>query len=464
MNDSLAMMSATALTEAFAAGRVSPVEAAEAAYARIAAFDGGFNAMVFLCEEEAMAAARASADRWRSGTPLGPVDGVPTTIKDLSLMKGHPTLRGSRTTDPDQPWDEDSPVTARLREGGAVLIGKTTTPEFGWKGVTDSPLSGITRNPWDPAKTCGGSSGGAAVAAAAGFGALHLGGDGGGSIRMPAGFTGIYGLKPTAGRVPYWPASPLGPMSHNGPMTRTVTDAAVMLTVLAQPDRRDWYALPYDGRDYSEGLDDGIEGLKIAFSPDLGYAEVDPEVAEAVAEAVSVLADLGAVVETVPPPFPSPRDAFGILFGVGQVKLWRGLSAEKRALLDPGFAAWAEEASTVSLADFLDAEAERLALGQRMNAFFADWDLLVTPQLPLTAFDAGIEFPEGRGMRRWLDWSPFTYPFNMTGNPAANVPCGFDRAGLPIGLQVVGDRFADHLVLRASRAFEDARPFRMPAL
>ncbi len=266
-----ATLSATELLRLYRQKQLSPLEVTRAALDRIARFDGAVNAFCLVDEERALADARAAEVRWQRGEPCGLVDGVPTTIKDLVLTEGWPTLRGSRAIDPDQPWDEDAPATARLREQGAILIGKTTTPEFGWKAVTDCALTGITRNPWDISKTPGGSSGGAAAACALGMGALHVGSDGGGSIRIPAGFTGIFGLKPSFGRVPAYPSSPFGTVSHLGPMTRTVADAALMLTVLAQPDSRDWFALPYDRRDYRIGLEQGARGLRIAFSPSLGY-------------------------------------------------------------------------------------------------------------------------------------------------------------------------------------------------
>ncbi|MDH3596510.1 MAG: amidase family protein, partial [Rhodospirillales bacterium] len=247
MTNDPALLTATELLTRFRAGSLSPVEVTEAALARIEAHDTALNAFCLVDAEQALAEARRSEERWRIGAPKGRLDGVPASIKDLLLTKGWPTLRGSKALDPDQPWDEDAPAVARLREHGAVLLGKTTTPEFGWKGVTDSPLTGVTRNPWDPSRTPGGSSGGAAAAVATGMGALAIGTDGGGSIRIPAGFTGIFGLKPSFGRVPAYPLSPFGTVAHLGPMTRSVADAALMLTVLAEPDPRDWYALPVDG-------------------------------------------------------------------------------------------------------------------------------------------------------------------------------------------------------------------------
>jgi aspartyl-tRNA(Asn)/glutamyl-tRNA(Gln) amidotransferase subunit A len=263
----LALASATELVALFRAGKASPVEATQAALARIDKLNPVLNAFCVIEAESALETAKASEARWAKGEPAGPIDGVPTTIKDIVLTKGWPTLRGSKTVDPDQPWEDDAPATARLREAGAVLLGKTTTPEYGWKGVTDSPLTGITRNPWNTDMTPGGSSGGAAAAAVTGMGALHIGTDGGGSVRIPAALTGLFGIKATYGTVPAWPASPFGTLANVGPMTRTVADGAAMLSVLAQPDARDWYALPPLDRDFTQGLDGGVKGLKIAYAP-----------------------------------------------------------------------------------------------------------------------------------------------------------------------------------------------------
>src|SRR5271155_2623319 len=240
----IAYKSAAALTALYRAGTLSPVEVAEALFARLDALQPKINAFCIVDRDGALAAARASEQRWRAGKPLSPVDGVPATIKDLMLMRGLPTLRGSRLIDSDQDWSEDSPGVARLKEAGAVILGKTTTPEFGWIAVGDSPLTGITRNPWNLARTPGGSSAGAAAACAAGIGVLNAGSDGAGSIRIPACFCGVFGIKPTLGRVPASPPSPMGLLSHHGPITRSVVDAAVMLDAIGRPDPRDPYWLP----------------------------------------------------------------------------------------------------------------------------------------------------------------------------------------------------------------------------
>ena len=461
-NIDICYLPATELLKHYRRKSLSPVEVTRAVLARIEAVDPHVNAFCLVDAEAALTAARASEARWMQREPRGMVDGIPATVKDLILSEGWPTLRGSKTVARNQNWPEDAPAVARLREEGAVLLGKTTTPEYGWKGVTDSPLTGITRNPWDTSKTPGGSSGGAAAAAALGMGCLHIGTDGGGSIRMPSGFTGIFGLKAHFGRVPAFPASPMGTLSHVGPMTRTVGDTALMMNAIAMPDARDWFSLPYDGRDYRIGLEDGVEGLRIAYSPALGYAKVDPEIAEAVNRAVQIFVDMGAEVDEVDPGFEDPAWVFRTHWYFGAANLYRKLTPEQRKLMDPGFVEVAEEGLTYTSEQIAKAAEARSSLGLTMNLFHESYDLLLTPTLPQPAFDAGIEFPAGKGFSRWPDWAPFSHPFNLTQQPAASVPCGFTKAGLPIGLQIVGPAHADALVLQAARAYEAAHPFVMP--
>ncbi|MBV2363398.1 amidase [Streptomonospora nanhaiensis] len=458
-DDSPAWLPATELLAAYARGDLSPVEATDAVLDRIASENPVLNAFCLVAEDEARAAARASEERWRRGEPLGRLDGVPTSIKDVMFTRGWPTLRGSATTPPDQEWAEDSPAVARLREHGAVFVGKTTTPELAWKGVTDSPLTGVTRNPWDPAKTPGGSSGGAAAAVAAGMGPLATGTDGGGSVRIPASFTGIVALKPTWGLVPHYPASAFGSLAHSGPMTRTVADAALMLDVITGPDPRDWAALAPPAHSFTASLDRPVRGLRVAYSPDLGRLAVDPEVARVVAAAVTAFEELGAVVEQVDPPIPDCLEHFHILWYSGAAKATEHITGERRELLDPGLREIIEEGRHHSAQDYLTAMATRMAMGEAMGRFHADYDLLLTPTMPIAAFDAGLEVPPGSAERRWTSWAGFSYPFNMTQQPAASVPCGFTAAGLPVGLQIVGPRHGDALVLAAARAFETARPW-----
>lgn len=466
MTDDLCFMPASELLARYRARQLSPVEITRAVLARIERVNPVINAYCRVDAEGALAAARQSEARWQRGESRGLLDGVPTSIKDIVLTKGWPTLRGSRTIDPNQTWDEDAPATARLREHGAVLLGKTTTPEFGWKGVTDSPLTGITRNPWNTAMTPGGSSGGASAQLAAGLGQLAIGTDGGGSIRIPSGLAGVVGLKPSFGRVPAYPLSPFGTVAHLGPMARTVRDAALMLNVLALPDARDWFALPPDDRDYVADLDSGVKGLRVAFSPALGYARVDPEVAAIVADAARVFTDLGAIVEQTDPGFADPTPIFRIHWRVGAFNGLRTIPREKHALMDQGLVSEIEAGSRIGLAEYLDAVAARGQLGVHMRKFHTRYDLLLTPALAVPAFEVGRLTPPGPDGGDWTGWTPFTYPFNLTQQPAASVPCGFTKGGLPVGLQIVGPMHNDALVLRAAYAFEQARPLhdRRPAI
>lgn len=459
MSDDLAYMSATELLRRFRAKSVSPVEATRAALDRIARDNIKINAFNVVDGERALAQARHAEARWQRGEPCGALDGVPSSIKDLVLSEGWPTMRGSRTTDPAGPWDTDAPVVARMREHGAVFLGKTTTPEFGWKGITDSPLTGVTRNPWNLQKTPGGSSGGASAALAAGMGALAIGSDGGGSIRIPCGFTGVFGIKAQFGRVPAWPPSAMGTLSHVGPMARTVADAALMLTVIAEPDHRDWASVEYVKRDYAAGLDKGVKGLRVAFSPDLGYAKVHPEVARVVAAAAKTFESLGAYVEQVDPGFADPTPDFKTLWWAGAAAAFGGYSAEQKALMEAPLVELVEDGCNLPAVQLQQAVNARFALGTHMREFHRKYDLLLTPALAVPAFDVETLAPPGwESDEYWLKWSPFSYPFNMTQQPACSVPCGFTSDKLPVGLQIVADTYREDLVLRAAAAFEATQP------
>jgi aspartyl-tRNA(Asn)/glutamyl-tRNA(Gln) amidotransferase subunit A len=455
----LCFLPATELVARYRARTLSPIEVTRAVLDRIRALNPKLNAYCLVDEEGALAAARAAEARWLKGAPAGPLDGVPVSIKDLVLARGWPTLRGSKTIDAAGPWEDDAPATARLRECGAVLLGKTCTPEYGWKGVTDSPLTGITRNPWNLERTPGGSSGGASAQLAAGLGQLAVGTDGGGSIRIPSAFAGVSGIKAHFGRVPAWPLSPMGTVAHVGPMARTVADLALMLNVLARPDPRDWHALPYDNTDWTTACATGVAGLRIAYSPRLGYVKyVDPEVEAHVAEAVKTLAALGARVEAVDPGIADPRDTFWVHWTSGAFNALRHLPPEKVALLEDGLRQAFAAGSRHTLADYFDAVAARTALAERMKRFHRDWDLLVTPSLAVPAFEVGRVAPRApAGLENdWTWWTPFTFPFNLTQQPAASVPCGFTADGLPVGLQLVAPPHREDLALRAAHAFQRA--------
>jgi aspartyl-tRNA(Asn)/glutamyl-tRNA(Gln) amidotransferase subunit A len=455
----VALMSATELLDRFRARELSPVEATEAALQRIETLDVQVNAFCLVDRDLALTDARGSEQRWLRQEPNGMVDGVPVSIKDLLLTKGWPTLRGSRLVSADQDWSEDAPSVARLREHGAVLIGKTTTPELGWKGVTDSPLHGITRNPWNTQRTAGGSSGGSAAAVALGMGQLSVGTDGGGSVRIPASFSGIFALKPTYGRIPLYPASPFGTLAHAGPMTRTVEDAALMMDVLTLPDSRDWSSLPPPTDSHTTDLKSGVAGLRIAFSPTLGYVKVDSQVEARVRAAVDVLSELGAIVEELDPGFDDPVEAFHVLWFTGAAKSVEQFPEKSWSELDPGLRDVCEQGRRMTALDYLEATGVRMRLGVLMGRFHETYDALVTPSVPIPAFTAGLEVPEGSAAPRWTSWTPFTYPFNLTQQPAASIPCGLTDDGLPVGLHVVGARHADALVLRICKAYQDASPW-----
>ena len=469
MTTDFTQFSADSLIGLYRSGEASPVEVTQAVLERIDRLNPQLNAFCVVDAPAALQNAKDSEVRWQAhrqtGAPVGTLEGVPTSIKDLILTKGWPTLRGSRTVNPDQPWEVDAPVTARLREAGAVLLGKTTTPEFGCKGETNSPASGITRNPWNLNKTPGGSSGGTAAAVAAGLGPIGVGTDGAGSVRIPAAFCGNFGLKPSFGRVPAYPLSPFGSVAHLGPHTMSVQDAALMMNVMKRPDARDWTALPHDAADYTEGLNDGIKGLRIAYSPALGYVKnVHPEIAAAVAEAVKVLQDLGAHVEQIDPGFEDPLDITTGLWFLGAWTVWNTLNAEQQSVADPDFKAEAELGSRLSALDIQHLNQRRGVLGSQMRQFMQRFDLLVTPAVSIPAFDA---LPAGHSVlspQSMLGWTPFSYPFNLTQQPASTIPCGLTRDGLPMGLQFVGPMFGDALVLRASKAYENRRQIIRPKM
>ncbi|MCL5042595.1 MAG: amidase [Gammaproteobacteria bacterium] len=458
MSQDILQMTAMQLLQHYRDKSLSPVEVAGAMLDQIEAVDSHTNGFCLHDRDTSLALARESEQRYQSGNAQGLVDGVPVAVKDVFLTPMWPTLRGSKTVDPESTLNKSAPTTAALARHGYVPIGKTTTPELGWKGVTDNPIDGVTNNPWNPEKTAGGSSGGSGVAVALGMAPLALGTDAGGSIRIPASFCGIVGLKPSFGEVPHWPASPFGTLAHAGPMTWTVEDCALMMNVITEGDHRDVNAIPRRGIDYLAELRGGVKGLKIAYSPNLGYIDVDPEVEACVAEAVKVFEDLGAEVVRVDPGFSDPIAAFGHLFYGGAANAMRDLTGKKRELMDPELVKVAEKAGKLSMLEYMGAANAAMTLRERMANFHQKYDLLLTPTLPLTAFKTGREVPEDWPSTRWPSWTPFTYPFNMTGQPGLSVPCGFDQQGLPIGLQLVGARYNDALVLRAGHAYQQAAP------
>ena len=468
MNDSdLCWMPASDLATAIAKKKVSPVEVVDAIFSRIDTLKE-LNAYVTLDGERARQTAKA-AERavMRRGARLGPLHGVPFSVKDLIITKGVRTTFGTPLYRDNVPT-EDAPSVERLKTAGAIMLGKTNTPTLGWVGVTDNLLFGVTRNPWSLTHTPGGSSGGAAAAVAAGLAPLAIGTDGGGSIRKPAAWCGIFGLKASWGRIPVYPSSAAWSLSHAGPMTRTVKDAALMMNVCAGPDERDQYSLPPVGVDYVRALKGNLKGLRVAWSDTLGIAPaVDPEVRETTAKAARAFRELGCRVESVNPTWPSPYDCWRTIF-LGGIGARLAPYLDRRDQIDPGLLPIVEEATKLPPTKYVQAWFDRLAWWQHARAFFERYDLLLTPTVACPPLRIGEFYPAEIGgipVGREAA-SVFTFIFNMTGQPAATVPCGFTKAGLPVGLQIIGRRFDDVTVLRASAAFETARPWaqRRPAV
>ncbi len=459
-SEELCFTPATVLARMIRDKSVSPVEITRAVLERAERLNPKLNAICTLTAESALDAARAAESAVMRGGRLAPLHGIPVTIKDLAMTRGVRTMAGSHVFSERVP-EIDHLHVGRLRAAGAISIGKTTVSEFGWSGVSRSPLTGITHNPWKQGMNAGASSAGAAVCAAAGLGPLHQGSDGAGSIRMPAGFCGVYGIKPSHGRVPYYPMPANGLISHVGPITRTVADAALMLQAMAGPDDRDMTSLEAPPEDFTGKLDDGIAGLRVGFSPDLGYLRVDAEVADPVKAAAQAFQELGCTVEEVDPGWGDPTAMEHCLFSVAITAMWGDLVGRWGDRMDPGLVAIIEHGRSYSAADYCKASAQRLAYYDRVRALFDRYDLLLTPTLSVAAFPAERLIPEHWEQHPWdwLRWAGFSFPFNLTWLPAATCPCGFTPAGLPVGLQIVASRNRDLRVLQASRAFEQARPW-----
>ena len=445
-------LAAHELTRRFAGGALSPVTVVERQLDRIARLEPALNAFRIVTADGALVAADAAAARWRDKAPLGPLDGVPVTVKDNLDVAGVPTRHGSLTS-AEAPAAADSPVVARLREAGAVILGKTNLPEFGWKGLTDSPLAGITRNPWNTAHTPGGSSGGGAAATAAGIGTIALGNDGGGSVRGPASFSGLVGLKPSFGRVPRLAEGLFSTLVADGPLALTVQDAAAALAVLARPDPRDWHALPPEPEGWLDAMTPRLAGLRLAYAPELGGAEPDAEVAGLVADALATLREEGAVIEAVGPVIEPLQPRFAALWYGGFARRLRSLAPEQWDALDPMLRRCGEEGLAIGLPELLQAEAERALLWRRFAELYRRHDLLLTPSMPRCAPPVTTTYHAAE-YDRWRDGVPYSLPFNLTGQPALSLPCGVAGNGLPVGLQIVGPMHADRLVLEAGLAIE----------
>jgi aspartyl-tRNA(Asn)/glutamyl-tRNA(Gln) amidotransferase subunit A len=450
----LCELSAVRLRELYLAGELSPVEVTRAVLDRIEERNGALNAFITVTPEIATEQARAAERAYRSGAGAAPLLGVPVSIKDLTWTRGVRTTFGSLLHADFVP-DRDAPVVERLRDAGAVMLGKTNVPEQGWKGESTNRLIGSTHNPWQHGATAGGSSGGAAAAVAAGMGPIAQGSDGAGSIRIPAGFCGVVGLKPTFGTVPNWPPSSTDTLSHVGPIARTAADAALMLSAIAGADARDLHSLGRPAIDYRGDLEAGLDGIRIAWSPDLGYVDVDPEVARIAAAAAASLGRAGAEVADLGPAFPDPWPVIHILWAASEAAAYPDGIDAIRDQLDPGRVPVIEAGFRLAPGEVAAAALRRHAHYAAVEALFEAADLLATPTLPVPAFPVGQDSPVRDGRQTsYLGWTGFTYPFNLSGHPAVTVPCGLTAGGLPVGLQLVGRWHADALVLRAAAAFE----------
>lgn len=459
-NDDFSFLSAVELAALIRTRKASPVEVVRATLARIERINPKLNAFVTMHAEEASCSAKKAEEAVMRGDQLGPLHGVPLHVKDNLFVAGSRTTFGSKLMEANV-TSEDCPAVERLRKAGMIVIGRTNSPEYGWKGVTDNRVFGISRNPWNTDLTPGGSSGGASAAVAAGMGPIGLGTDGGGSLRIPASFSGVFGFKASFGRIPNWPGSSGAMLRHIGVITRTVTDMAVSLDVLAGPDTRDLLSLPTTNERYSASLESGIRGKRVAYSPDFGYAHVEPEVAAICQRAAERFSETGAHVESVKLDWRDPYDTWSVFFfGTAAASLEKKL-ASQGDLLDPGLRRVAEQGLKLRGVDFANALAARHDFWEQVRRIYDRFDLVLCPTLAVPPFAVGQDDADPLDGKKLgpLQWTQFTYPFNLTGQPAASVPAGWTKSGLPVGLQIVGDRLEDLLVLQAARAWEQVQPW-----
>lgn len=444
-------LDAAELLEAFGTGALTPLQALQGVMERIARRNPEINAFATM-NTAALEAARESTLRWQAGQPRA-LEGVPVSIKDLIDVAGLPTRRGSKTTDPE-PVVQDAPLVSALRAAGAVILGKSTSTEFGWKSPGDNPLNGITRNPWNPAHTPGGSSSGAAAAAAAFFGPLHVGTDGGGSIRIPAAWSGVVGLKPSFGRVPQWKLGAFGPVAVAGPITRSVRDAGLMLSVMAGFNKADPFSLPEPKRDFCAGLEEGVKGLRIGILRWPGFdAPLDAAGQAALEDARAILAGQGAEIHEISPRLPDVSGVFAKLWGVALAKAVDAVAEDQRGLMEPGLLAVAAQFYNVSGLELLEAEALRVQAAHEMAGL--EMDAILCPCVPQTAPLAEAEVPDAV-TALVQDWAPWTVLFSLTRQPAISLPMGVDDAGLPSAVQIAAPLYRDDVVLRVARAVERA--------
>jgi Asp-tRNA(Asn)/Glu-tRNA(Gln) amidotransferase A subunit family amidase len=451
--------SALEIRAAIVGGEVSAAEVMAETLSRMEAVEPALNAFVTPMPEQAMEAARAADEALAGGRDPGPLYGVPISVKDLINVEGVRTTFGSHTM-ADNVAEAHAPSVERVRAAGACIIGKTTTTEFGCKaGGGDSPLSGVTRNAWDTSKTPGGSSAGAATSVAAGVTPLALGTDGGGSIRIPASFCGVFGMKAQFGRVPVFPTSATPTLGHVAPMARSVRDVAALLGVISGFDARDPASISGPLPNYLAACDAPVEGMRVAWSPTLGYARPEPEVLELAEKAALAFQDLGCSVELVEKVMDDPVEMWNAEFYAGAGTRLKGALRDSPELLDPAVVEILEDALEGRVEDYYEKVFARYELREKVRQFFESYDLLLTPTLPVAPFGVGVNVPPQLPERSIVSWVFYTYPFNLTGNPAASIPCGFTDEGLPVGLQMVTATNRETDLLRAAAAFEEAHPW-----
>lgn len=439
INDIL-LLPASDIIASYRSKKLSPVDVALACLEQADRYQKEFNAFTELPDRaHVLQSAAAAGQRWKNNTELSPLDGIPVTVKDWYNIKGMPTRFGSLLSSPE-PQKDDAILVSRLKKAGAIILGKTTLPEYGHKGTTFSPLTGITRNPWNPELTPGGSSGGAAAAAAAGMGYLHVGSDAGGSIRIPASFSGVFGFKPTPGSVPHSPPGPFSSMSSAGPLTRNVRDAALLLDVISTTH-------------FSDALNQAMPPLKIAYAATINDTPVTDAIGDAVEKAAAMCRTFGTV-DVVQFSIPNIIDVFNKHWMAVAAWATQGYSVADIAKTDPRYWSWATRGNALSLPDYIEAQQQRLLIAEEMKNLMAQYDILITPTTAMTAFAADQNMPVGPDGALWEDWTPLTYPANLARLPAASLPCGLDENGMPIGLQVMAAEGRDHLVLQFCHALE----------
>lgn len=463
MDSELCFAPATELRTKIDNKEISIVELTQLFIDRIQRLNPKLNAFLTICEEQALDAAQEAQQDIEKGEHRGPLHGIPISIKDLEMTQGITTTMGSLIYK-DSIASFDSVVVERVKKSGAIILGKTNTPEFGQSGTTENLLGGPCRNPWNMDRTPGGSSGGAASALAAGLCALATGSDGGGSIRIPASFTGLFGIKPSQGRIARYggygrPAA--NHFSQSGPLSRTVRDSANLLQVLSGSDPRDPTSIREIPPDFTSNIKQGIKDLHIGWSPDLGYAGVDPEVVTITEEAAKAFASLGARVEEVNLLIEDPFQAFYDVFSTATYTSYGHLLGERRNDFTDYVRNTLDHASSLSASDLSVSLLRVDQIRRQMENFFDDYDLLLTPTMAVTAFPIE-ERPTvigGKEVNPFWGYLPFTFPINMTGQTAASVPCGFSHDGMPVGLHIIGPRGSEALILRASSSFEMSRPW-----